>query len=547
MTAFHRSTLVRASVVALLAAGGIAAAAAPVLAAEEADLALVPLSYNLAKGVTEAKSKPFKFSVDNTRSKEDAKGVSYTVDTSKLKTNKVRVVVPDGCRVNGKKFTCRLGDLAAGTSEDFGIPVFSTGGKGAAGTLVVTIRSATEDPNEEDNKVEHDITVTEPGYDLTSWVQDVNANVVVNGVNGDDPDLRPVRPGETVPVDWAVYNDGSRKATGLAYVLTLPAGVTFDTLPDTCTTQTFGVTQALCQDDGAVIRPGDYYTADIKVTVGKDVTEPVLRVGELVAHGLDAAAGKPEEQPRRANTAQRKAFTEIDEGDNQAIFDVFVDLAVDPTPTPTPTATPTGSPTPTPTVTPTPTPTVTPMPTPTVTPTESPTPTPTVTPTESPTPTATPTESPTPTPTPTVTPTETPTPTPTPTATPTESPTPTVTPTATVSPTVTPTATVSPTATPTGTASPTVTPTATVSPTVTATPTPIPSSTTTPGTTVSPGTGGGPAGGGSGGGGLPVTGVQVGLIGGIGVVILLVGGALLVLTRRRKVVLVSPADEKSTD
>ena len=60
-------------------------------------------------------------------------------------------------------------------------------------------------------------------------MQDVNANVVVNGVNGDDPDLRPVRPGETVPVDWAVYNDGSRKATGLAYVLTLPAGVTFDT------------------------------------------------------------------------------------------------------------------------------------------------------------------------------------------------------------------------------------------------------------------------------------------------------------------------------
>ncbi|PYC68236.1 cell wall anchor protein [Micromonospora arborensis] len=465
MTAFHRSTLVRASVVALLAAGGIAAVAAPVLAAEEADLALVPLSYNLAKGVTEAKSKPFKFTVDNTRSKEDAKGVSYTVDTSKLKTNKVRVVVPDGCRVNGKKFTCRLGDLAAGTSEDFGIPIFSTGGKGAAGTLVVTIRSATEDPNEEDNRVEHDITVTEPGYDLTSWVQDVNANVVVNGVNGDDPDLRPVRPGETVPVDWAVYNDGSRKATGLAYVLTLPAGVTFDTLPDTCTTQTFGVAQALCQDDGAVIRPGDYYTADIKVTVGKDVTEPVLRVGELVAHGLDAAAGKPEEQPRRASTAQRSAFTEVDEGDNQAIFDVFVDQTVDPTPTPT------------------------------VTPTESPTPTPTVTPTESPTPT------------PTATPTESPTPTPT--ATPTETPTPT--------------------------------------PTATATPTPSPSGTTTPGTTVSPSSGGGSAGGGSGGGGLPVTGVQVGLIGGIGAIILLVGGALLVLTRRRKVVVVSPADEKSTD
>ena len=92
------------------------------------------------------RAKPFKFTVDNTRSKVDAKGVRYTVDTSKLKTNKVRVVVPDGCRVNGTKFTCRLGDLAAGTSEDFGIPIFSTGGKGAAGTLVVTISSATGTP-----------------------------------------------------------------------------------------------------------------------------------------------------------------------------------------------------------------------------------------------------------------------------------------------------------------------------------------------------------------------------------------------------------------
>ncbi len=56
MTAFHRSTLARAGVVALLAAGGLAAVAAPAQAADQADLALVPLSYNLAKGVKEAKS-----------------------------------------------------------------------------------------------------------------------------------------------------------------------------------------------------------------------------------------------------------------------------------------------------------------------------------------------------------------------------------------------------------------------------------------------------------------------------------------------------------
>lgn len=412
MTAFHRSALARAGVVALLAAGGLATVAAPAQAADQADLALVPLSYELAKGVKAAKAKPFKFLVDNTRSTVAAKGVSYTADVSQLNKNMVGVVVPDGCQVKGRTFTCQLGDVPAGTSEDFGIPLFSTGGRGEAGTLVVTINSATADPHREDNTVEHDITVGKPGYDLTSWVQDVNANVVVNGVQGDDPDLRPVRRGETVPLDWAVYNDGSRKATGLSYVLTLPAGVTFATLPDTCVAQTFGdVAQALCQDDGAVIRPGEYYTADIRVTVGADVTESVLRVGELFAQGLDGAAGQPEEQPEQATSAQRKAFTEVDESDNQAIFDVFVDLTAQPSPTPTAT--------------------------------------------------------------------------------------------------------------------------------------PSPSGTTTPGTTTSPAAGGG--GGGSGGGGLPVTGVQVGVIGGIGAVILLVGGALLVLSRRRRVVLVAPGDEKSTD
>ncbi|MEU8286875.1 LPXTG cell wall anchor domain-containing protein [Micromonospora sp. NPDC048905] len=452
MTAFHRSALARAGVVALLAAGGLAAVAAPAQAADQADLALVPLSSELAKGVKAAKAKPFKFLVDNTRSTVAAKGVSYTVDTSSLLKSVVGVVVPNGCQVKGKTFTCPLGDVPAGTSEDFGIPLFSTGARGEAGTLVVTITSATADPEKKDNRVEHDITVGKRGYDLTSWVQDVYANVVVNGVQGDDPNLRPVKRGETVPLDWAVYNDGSRKATGLSYVLTLPAGVTFATLPDACTSQTLGgVAQALCEDDGAVIKPGEYYTADVKVTVGANVTESVLRVGELVAQGLDGATGQAEEQPEPATSAQRKAFTEVDESDNQAIFDVFVDLTAQPTPTPTPT------------------------------------------------PTATPTSTATPTPTATSTPTAT----------------------------ATPTAT----STPGGTATPTPGGT------------PSPGGTPTPGASTSPAAGGG----GSGGGGLPVTGVQVGLIGGIGGLILLLGGALLVLSRRRKVVLVAPSDEKPTD
>lgn len=54
------------------------------------------------------------------------------------------------------------------------------------------------------------------------------------------------------------------------------------------------------------------------------------------------------------------------------------------------------------------------------------------------------------------------------------------------------------------------------------------------------------ASGGGGGGELPVTGVQAGLIGGVGLVVVAGGGAMLLMARRRRVVLAVPDDEKPT-
>ncbi|MFG1673854.1 cell wall anchor protein [Micromonospora sp. NPDC049282] len=419
MTNRYRSTLARAGVVALLSTAGLGAVTGPAHAAGEADLQLIPLSYQLAKGVDEARAKPFKFQVNNTTGTVDAKDVRVTVETKGLKPRKVGVLVPDGCQVSGTAFSCLLGDLAAGTTEDFGIPLFSTGGKGAAGTLTVSISAANGDGVLD--TVDHDITVTSPGYDLTTWVQDVYADVQVDGDSAGEANLRPVRPGATAPLDWAVFNDGSKKATGITYGITLPAGVTFAELPEGCVEQVLGGTaQALCEDRGAVLKPGQYYTAGVRVKVGADVTEKLLRLGFVWAEGQDSAAGEPEEAPRVASSAQRRAFSEVDDGDNIAQFDVFVDPSAEPTPTPTPS--------------------------------------PTATPTAEPTPSGSPTAVPTPSPT----------------------------------------------------------------------------------------TGGG-NGGGSGDGGLPVTGMQVGLIGGIGAVVLAAGAALMMLSRRRKVVLVAPTEERTED
>ncbi|SBT53951.1 hypothetical protein GA0070621_5097 [Micromonospora narathiwatensis] len=322
MTFYHRPALARAGAAALLAVGGLTAVGTPAQAADLPDLVLVPISTSLARGVEAAQAKPFKFTVTNVGT-ATAKDVSVRVKVDQLKPKRVGFLVPDGCRVVSSQFyDCRLGDLPAGTSEDFGVPLFSMGGRGDGGVLTVGVGTVTPQPNTADEIVDVPIQVTRPGYDLTAWVQDIQDNVVVDGARQDEPDLKPVRRGVTVPLDWAVYNAGSRPATGVFYGLTLPAGVSFVDLPESCVRQEIlGKAQALCEDDGVVLQPGQYYTADVKVRVGTEVTEPVLHEGDLFAYGLDRVVGQPEVEPRVAGKAQRKAFAEVDELDNHTTFE----------------------------------------------------------------------------------------------------------------------------------------------------------------------------------------------------------------------------------
>ncbi|MBW4704335.1 LPXTG cell wall anchor domain-containing protein [Micromonospora sp. RL09-050-HVF-A] len=349
MTLFHRSALARLGAVALLAVGGLATVAAPASAADQATLDLVPLSSQLALGVKEAKAKPFKFSVQNVRGTVDAKDVKVTVETAGLKANKVGVLKPDGCAVSGTAFTCSLSDLggttddiAAGTTEEFGIPLFGTDTRGKGGVLKVTVSGS----NTTSDSVDHEIMVVKPGYDLTTWVQDVYADVVVDGDEAGESGLTGVKPGGTAPLDWALYNGGSRRATGIFYGIALPDGATFVDLPESCVMQDLGGVVAYCEDTGAVLRPGEFYTADVRVKVGAGVTEKVLTPGVLFAAGLTEAEGTPEEQPQVASKAQRKIFTETDDGDNTSLFDVFVDLTTGPSPSPSPSTSPTGQPSP---------------------------------------------------------------------------------------------------------------------------------------------------------------------------------------------------------
>lgn len=63
---------------------------------------------------------------------------------------------------------------------------------------------------------------------------------------------------------------------------------------------------------------------------------------------------------------------------------------------------------------------------------------------------------------------------------------------------------------------------------------------------VNGGSGGGSTGGDGDGGSLPVTGAQAGLFGGIGAFVIVLGAVLFLVARRRRVVLMTPGDEKPT-
>ncbi|HEY0699754.1 MAG TPA: cell wall anchor protein [Micromonospora sp.] len=349
-----RRALLRAGTAALLTAGGLAVAA-PAHAVDQADLDLTPSSFVLAKGVKEARAKPFKFTVRNL-GPADATDVEVTVDVTGL-TRKVGHLLPPDCAEAAGVYTCALDSLAggpdvpAGTSEEFGIPLYSTGGTGDGGVLKVTVSSATGDPDDENNVVELDIPVVRASYDLSTWTQDIHADVVVDGDDAGERDLDPVPPGATEELDWLVYNGGRRRAVGLFFTVGLPAGATVAELPDGCEKRDAGGLDVYdCTVPEVVLRPGQFYTDTIRVRVDASVTAAVLTPGVVTAYGMNDVADEEEaEEPRAgvrtATAAQRRMFQELDEFDNTSIYDIFVDRVAAPTPTATPSTGPTAGPT----------------------------------------------------------------------------------------------------------------------------------------------------------------------------------------------------------
>jgi hypothetical protein len=278
----------RVGAAALLAAAGLAVAGAPAYAANESNLSITPLSTQLANGVTKASAKPFQFRVLNF-GETKARAVTVTVDVSKLDKRRVGYIVPNGCIANAAGYTCKLGDMQDYT-HNVGVPLYSRGQEGPAGTLSVKVSSTSPDSYLDDNNADVPITVTTAGYDLVPWAQDMYADVVVDRDDAGETGLTPVKAGHSAVLDWAIYNYGSRPAEGtILYGFTLPVGVTFAKKPIGCHTQVVeGQTIANCETPYLMLRPGKSFATPINLKVGREGTGPVINGATFYVAGPTA-------------------------------------------------------------------------------------------------------------------------------------------------------------------------------------------------------------------------------------------------------------------
>jgi LPXTG-motif cell wall-anchored protein len=146
-----------------------------------------------------------------------ATGVTVTLDVSNV-SDAVTVSVPewaDQCKLGGTTVTCTIGQLEVGqvlTVQPLALASRQGAKPGAAGSVTVTIAGAEDDASPGDNTTSFPVTVIASGPDLVAAAQDLST------------ESDPLGPGDTVPLDAAVSNEGDTAATNFAITFSLPIG-----------------------------------------------------------------------------------------------------------------------------------------------------------------------------------------------------------------------------------------------------------------------------------------------------------------------------------
>jgi hypothetical protein len=339
-------SVTRGGLVALLATAAVAAVpvAASAEPARSADLNVVVSGEKVVKN---AAIKNFRVRLSN-EGPDKAEDIRVTIDASRIDNKVLLFGLPSGpgCQTEGPssgnptKVTCALGDLADGGNLTDFPALFATTpkSKGDAGSFTVSVASATADPDSGNNSMTVRVQAAPAGYDLTAVAWDVYADPVSKA---------PIAPGKTGELQWALYNVGSRAAKGLVFEIGLPYWVTFADKRPGCTYNEDN-NVATCTRPKRVLRPGEVFLLGkpMKVKVSQSAPGPMaLRGGGVVGYGTaDLPADEPAAAVRVADDAVvRKADAatikraESDPSDNFAGFSVFaadntIDLAITATP-----------------------------------------------------------------------------------------------------------------------------------------------------------------------------------------------------------------------
>ncbi|MFB6393406.1 hypothetical protein [Polymorphospora lycopeni] len=331
------------------AAAGLAAAlvaatlaATPAAAApEDTSSADLNLAVSGERVVSYATVKQFFVRLSND-GPDAAQGVKVTIDAGNIDQNVLFFGLPSGpgCEEDGPtKVTCELGELANGTTvTDFPALFAATPKhKGSAGSFTVTVNAVTADPNAANNTQTVNVEAVPRGLDLTAVARDVYA---------DYADNTPVAPGGTGDLHWALYNAGRDTVQGVTFEIALPPYVTFADQRPGCKYNDEN-TVASCRRDARIVAPGEIFmmVRPMKVKVAADAPGPVgLSGGWVVGYANGKAspnvrplAARSADQDTVVEAADEKVRRDVDPSDNAVQFAVVtgrnpVDLSVTSTP-----------------------------------------------------------------------------------------------------------------------------------------------------------------------------------------------------------------------
>jgi len=272
------------------AAAAFAAGTSLILAATPAQAAPpgADLEFRVVGDKVTLAGRPYFVQVFN-RGPATADTVVVKVNVAGIDTAKVEVDPPseaDGCSSSGLVFTCNLGSLLANEHDNdlspFGVIPLEGAAAGSAGSFTVEVSSTTPDPNPANNQLKTvAVDLVNQGTDLFTLVNDVWK---APAESGDDDAVRErVAPGTTAPLVFTVFNFGTTPVTKLTAKITLPPFVTFPPGEnfEQCTylENRSGVD---CVLDKSIEPDGGGLTVKIDVLVAADAPGPMALDGGIV-------------------------------------------------------------------------------------------------------------------------------------------------------------------------------------------------------------------------------------------------------------------------